>query len=315
MRTRPRKWIREELATLDPHRDYERIVALNTSYHMSDFLLDYVYAMTFPNFIAPEHGAETVIREGKGKIYTNPNKRMDDTSRHMLIWWENGPSSPLTQRSVESLNRLHEYWARTYPENFSHMEDYVYTMCYEAAFMHRLRLRLGLPGFSESAQIASVEFWSRMAKLFRNAGTGETVTGFPDTFEGVNAFMDWYENRELPPNKYREQVMERMLTPFAERHFPKPLHGVARALVLGIFPPHIIRNFGLPEPGPITRWVAQSFMKFGLVMSEKYSADPEITIGEKHRRAREKKVQSRGAALDPVTPEAVRNASEVAATS
>ena len=61
------------------------------------------------------------------------------------------------------------------------MEDYVYTMCYEAAFMHRLRLRLGLPGFPESAQIASVEFWSRMTKLFRNAGTGETVTGFPDT--------------------------------------------------------------------------------------------------------------------------------------
>ena len=89
MRTKPRKWIEAELEQLDPHVDYERIVALGTSYYVSDFLMDYIYALTFPNFIAPARGAEAVLRAGTGKIYTAPNKRMDDTGRHMLIWWEN----------------------------------------------------------------------------------------------------------------------------------------------------------------------------------------------------------------------------------
>ncbi|MEC3853899.1 oxygenase MpaB family protein [Paenarthrobacter ureafaciens] len=293
MRTKPRKWIREELARLDPHQDYERIIALNTSYHMTDFLLDYVYAFTFPNFIAPQHGSETVLRGGTGKIYKNPNKRMDDTSRHMLIWWENGPSSPLTRRSVESVNRLHEHWAKTYPDNFSHTEDYVYTLCYEAAFMHRMRLRLGLSGFDEGTQTAAIEFWSRMALLFRNAGTGEPITEFPTTFQGVMDYMDWYEGRDLGANPHGADVIERMLTPFAERHFPKPLHPIARALVLGIYPPHILRSHGIKKPSPLTQRFARSFLRFGLVMSEKYAADPEETIGERHRRARDKKTAAR----------------------
>lgn len=293
MRTRPRKWIRAELATLDPYRDYERIIALHTSYHMSDFLLDYVYAFTFPNFIAPEHGSETVLRGGTGKIYTNPNKRMDDTSRHMLIWWENGPSSELTQRSVESLNRLHAHWAKTYPENFSHTEDYVYTLCYEAAFMHRLRIRLGLSGYDEATKIASVEFWSRMAKLFRNAGTGETISGFPETFEGIQEYMDWYEARDIGVNPQGAAVIERMVTPFAQRHFPRPLHGVARALVLGIYPPHILKAHGVRKPTAFTQWFARSFMRVGLTMTDKVLADPELTFGERRRRAQQEPVRSR----------------------
>jgi len=313
MRTKRRKWINEELELLDPKNDYERIVALGTSYYVNDFLMDYIYAFTFPNFIAAPHGAETVLREGKGKIYTAPNKRMDDTSRHMLIWWENGPSHPATQRSVESINRLHEYWATKYPGNFDHNDDYVYTLCYEAAFMHRMRLRIGLPGYPEKVQIAAVEFWSRMAHLFRNAGTGGPVHDFPQDFAGVMAFMDKYEATDWGENTFGPDVVERMVNPFAERHFPRPLHGVARAMVLGMYPDHVFRALQIPPAGPFTRWFAQSFMKFGLIMSERVAPDPEITLAERHRRARAAKVERR--LDDRGAPSAVREAEEVAASS
>lgn len=296
MRTKPRKWIRQELATLDPYRDYERIVALNTSYYLSDFMLDYIYAITFPNFIGPQHGAEAVLRNGTGKVYKNPNKRMDDTSRHMMVWWENGPSHPSTQRSVESINRMHEEWAKTYPENFSREEDYIYTLCYEAAFMHRLRLRIGLPGFTEQTQIASVEFWSRMAKLFRNAGTGEPLSSFPKDFTAINEYMDWYENRDVGLNQYGSDVIERILEPFAQRHFPKPLYGVARAMVLGMYSDHLLTNtLGQPAASPFSRWLAKSFMKVGLTLSERVLADPEVTFAERRRQERRARVKSRAA--------------------
>ena len=313
MRTKPRKWINDEIERLDPYVDYERIVALGTSYYVNDFLMDYIYAFTFPNFIAPAHGAEVVLREGKGKIYSAPNKRMDDTSRHMLIWWENGPSHPATQRSVESINRLHEHWAKQYPGNFDHNDDYIYTLCYEAAFMHRLRLRLGLPGYPENVQIASVRFWARMALLFRNAGTGDALSGFPEDFAGVMAFMDEYEARDWGDNSHGPAVIERMVTPFADRHFPRPLRGVARALVLGMYPDHIFRAHNVPRPSRFTRWFAQSFMKVGLTMSERYLPDPEVTLAEKHRQARANRVQQRVQSGE--LPAAVREAEDVAATS
>ncbi len=306
MRTKTKKWIREELAGLDPHRDYERIIALSTSYYINDFLMDYIYAFTFPNFIAPLHGAQTVLRDGKGKIYTSPNKRMDDTSRHMLIWWEKGPSHPATQRSVEAINRLHEHWAKKYPSNFTHNEDYIYTLCYEAAFMHRLRLRIGLPGFPEKAQIASVEFWSRMATLFRNAGTGEPLQGFPTDFAGVMAFMDAYEATDWGVNPLGAEVIDRMVTPFAERHFPRPLHGLARALVMGMYGDHVVRALGIPPVSPVSRFLAKSFMKFGLTMSENVAPDPEITLAERHRLERERRAEDTGwrAAAAPAIREA-----------
>ncbi len=68
---------------------------------------------------------------------------------------------------------------------------------------------------------------------------------------------------------------------------------MARALVLVIHPPDIIRNFGFPAPGPVTRWLAHSVMRFGLVMTERFVPDLEITFGERHRREREKGVVAR----------------------
>ena len=94
-RTKPRKWIAAEVAGLDPRADYERIWQLANVYAVSDFLMDYIYAITFPRFLVTFRGSHAVLRDGAGKIVTKPNKRMDDTSRHMLTWWENGPSHRL----------------------------------------------------------------------------------------------------------------------------------------------------------------------------------------------------------------------------
>ncbi|OUS94385.1 oxygenase MpaB family protein [Rhodococcus sp. NCIMB 12038] len=283
-RTKPYKWIAREIEKLDPKTDYETIWKLSSIYYINDFLADYIYAITFPNFIVPQRGAQAVLREGTGKVYTDPNRRMDDTTRHMLVWWENGPSDIKTQRSVQSLNNLHKYYARKYPGNFGYNEDYIYTLCYEAALMHRLRLKLGMNGISEKQQQAAWEFWSRMAKLFVNADSGAELHGFPEDFAGINAFMDEYEGKNWPDNPLGADVTERMLGPFAERYFPRLLHPLARTLVLAMYNDTVLRVHNMPRPRPITRKLVRLGVRFGLTLSEKVLPDPQESLPEIHRR-------------------------------
>lgn len=285
-RTKPRKWIADEIASLDPQVDYARIWKLSSIYYINDFLMDYVYAFTFPRFIAPVRGAEAVLRGGTGKLYTAPDKRMDSTARHMMVWWEKGPEDEATQRSVESLNRMHRYWASQYPGRFGFNEDYLYTLCYEASMMHRLQLSLGMPGFDEKVKIASWEFWSRMAALFVNVGgeDNQPLQGFPKDFDGICAFMDWYESENWPANPLGGEVSDTILRPFAERHFPPFLHPFAKQMVTSMYPDFVFEVHGIPRPHPVVRRLVRTGFKWGLIMSERIAPDPEESLPEIHRR-------------------------------
>ncbi len=302
-RTKPRKWISRELDTLDPHRDYERIWDLSSSYYVSDFLMDYVYAITFPRFLVTTRGARAVLREGHGKIHERPNKRMDDTSRHMLTWWANGPSHPSTRRSVESLNNLHHHYAKQYPGHFSFNEDYIYTLCYEGAMMHRLKISLGMKGFDEKLQTATWEFWSRMAKLFVNGDDGSPLCDFPNDFAGMNEYMDRYEAAQWPTNPWGDQVADVVLRPFAERHFPRALHPVAKVMVTSLYPDWVLRTHGIARPHPLVRWIVRRGFRLGLTFAEKVAPDPEESLHEIHQR--------RKAELGVARPQTKREAAQV----
>lgn len=294
-RTKPRKWIAAEIARLDPRRDYARIWALSSTYYVNDFLMDWIYAITFPRFLVTLRGANAVLRDGAGKIYTDPDKRMDHTARHMLVWWENGPEDPATQRSVQSLNKLHRHWAKQYPGHFGFNEDYVYTLCYEAAMMHRLKLSLGMPGYDEKLQVAAWEFWSRMAQLFVavDGEDDQPLEGFPTDFAGINAYMDWYEGQDWPANPLGDEVADVILRPFAERYFPKILHPLAKQMVTSLYPDFVFEVHGIPRPNPVIRRLVRAGFKAGLTISEKIAPDPEESLPEIHRRRKAQTGQTR----------------------
>jgi hypothetical protein len=102
-----RKWIAREIEKLDPFKDYAEIVKLSVIYRANDAFMDLIYAITFPNFITGNDGARAVIRYGKGKLVRHMERRMDDTSRHILIWCEYGPITNIrNDRSNRSINSI-----------------------------------------------------------------------------------------------------------------------------------------------------------------------------------------------------------------
>jgi len=117
-----------------------------------------------------DHGAKTIWRGDGGKVFCAATSRVEQTETRNDAWWYYDPSDPRTQQSVEKINQLHAFVAKKYPGNFSHNENYIYTMAFSAIFMHCLRLHMGLSDIPEKVQIASHIFMWEMVKLFYSEG-------------------------------------------------------------------------------------------------------------------------------------------------
>lgn len=278
----PRKWIAKRMKQLDPETDYDEIWKLSTAYRPNDFVMNLIYTVTFPHFFITQHGAEPLVDGGSGKIIKNADQRVDDTSWKMQTWFHYGSTHERTKKNVESINKLHEFYAKKYPGNFNHNEDYIYTLCYEAAGMHRLMQRIGLPGLSEKEQKASVKFWSNMARLFRNPETGENFD-FPSTFAGILEYMYNYEKKsiESPSHDAGNVAMRAILDQFANRYFPKFLHGFAHAWIISLYPDHIITFYKLKRPPSLFLKAFRFGTKAMFWFGEKVAPDPTTTFIER----------------------------------
>jgi hypothetical protein len=250
--SRSRRWIAQEIERLDPEVDYEAIWRLTSTYGLDDFAVNLVYAHLFPHFVIPMHGSETVYRGGDGKVVERATQRVEDTFRHNLTWWTYGPSHERTQASVANINRLHAHYARKYPGNFAHLDDYLYTLAFSAASMHRFFLTLGLPGYNDKQKVAAHRFWEAMAALFVDEA-GNQITGFPEDWDAMIAYLDEYEHRPWPAHEVGRQMTDAIMDQFAFRFFPRPLHGIGRALVASTYHPTVWRVHKVDPPRPRAR--------------------------------------------------------------
>jgi len=279
-RTHRRRWIAQEIDRLDPDTDYEAIWRLTSSYGLNEFALNLVYAHLFPHFYVPEHGAEPLWDHGGGKVIERATQRVEDTVRNNLIWWFYGPSHPKTRKSVESVNKLHAYHAKRYPGNFAHQDDYVYTLAFSAASLHRLNRKLGLPGYTDKQKVAAHRFWQAMADLFVDEH-GNRIMDFPPDWDSMIAFLDEFENRSWPRNRTGEMVTHAILDQFAHRFFPRPLHGLARALVVSTYHPTCWRVHNIKVPHPALRLLLRRLTGLGLRLQRLLFPDPTLSYQEK----------------------------------
>ena len=277
-----RKWIAREIEKLDPYKDYAEIIKLSVIYRATDAFMDLIYSITFPNFVTGNDGARAVVRNGKGKVVRHMERRMDDTSRHILIWCEYGPEHEYTKRSIESINNLHRFWAKLYSDAFDHEEDWIYVICYEVTLFHRLMTRVGAKGFSEKEKIASYEFYKRIAPQFRRVLTEEPINT-PKNFDACMEFVETYENTHRMPNKNKDAIEEYLLGSFSRRHFPPMLRPFARALVHSLCPEGTLKNLRLKPVSPVAKWLSRRAFRTFLWIGEHIAPDPKVSLPERIR--------------------------------
>lgn len=275
------KWIAAEIERLDPHVDYERIWKLSTCYYVGDFQMNFLYSTGFPHFILPPWGGETVGRKGKGKIIVAQDKREQDTADAFWKWFENGPSSMATQESVEKVNRIHMALEKKMPGNFAHNEDFVYTMCWIGADLHRLRQRIGISGYTENQKIAVHRYWLEISKLMRSANGA--ITDFPDDFDGMLEYMRVYESTDWEFSPEGLQTVEAVIEQFANRWFPRGTRWIARRMLYAMWDEPVHRVHRIPTVSTLER----KFFEIGLasvfLLQERVLPDPKRSTPEKKR--------------------------------
>lgn len=281
MNTKGYKWIAKEIERLDPQVDYERIWQLSTCYYVGDFEMNVLYSTGFPHFILPPWGGETIARKGTGKLIKHQDRREKDTADAFWRWFEHGPSSMATKESVEEVNRKHMAIEKRMPGNFAHNEDFVYTMCWIGADMHRLRLRIGLPGYTDNQQVACHLYWAEIAKLMWTANG--PVTDFPVDFAGMLQYMADYEATDWEYSPEGGMTCEAVIEQFQNRWFPKGTRWIGRKMIMALWDEPVHRVHRIPNVNPLTRKFFEFGLKMTFLMQEKVLPDPKYSTPEKKK--------------------------------
>ena len=271
-----RHWITEAIESLDPEKDYELMYRLMSCYRSNDFMNNYTYALTFPNFIITPHGSEVVWRKDGGKVTHASTTRVEDTENYNMTWWYYGPSDPRCLQAIDRINKLHASFHDKYPGNFSHLDDYQYVATFSAVLMHRLRLRMGLPGFSEKEKIAAHHFWRDMVPHFIVEGKGN-AHGYPDDFDGCIKYAEEYENAPREYNEKARFIGLSIYNQFAFRYFPPGLRWLGVMFCTSLSLPTTLRTMGIAPPHPIVAWFLIFLVRTFMRVSETFP-DPKEAI-------------------------------------
>lgn len=276
------KWISKEIERLNPETDFAKIWALTTIYYSDDTFVNLLYTTGMPCFTQSPFGSALLAMRGNGKALSYKHERANDTLAHFWKWFELGPDHSDAQRSIEQVNLIHEAMWQKIPEAFTN-DDFVYTMCWLGTFPHKLRLFLGLSGFSDKQRQAARLFWQSVA--FKMRGPHGAVQGFPQSFSDMLTFVETFEARPWPQTETGRTLAASLFDQFNEACLPPILHGVGRQLILTVQAKHIRDLHQMGNPNPVAAWLIKRALALKITLSEKVLPDPKTNAAERARAA------------------------------
>ncbi|GAB1203587.1 hypothetical protein APSETT445_002223 [Aspergillus pseudonomiae] len=282
---KPYKWLRREIESLDPYKDYAKIWRLSIEYTSGgDFIQNLLYAYTFANFVATEWVSDVMWRNGSGRVLTQATDRVSETQCHFSTWWYYGPHHPETMKSIDAINKLHRGHAKSYPGHFSHKDDYIYVLCFTAISVDRVRTKLRLSGFTEKQKIAAYMFWKEMSRLFLVEIPGQVwrplseFPGFPEDWDGMYRFCENVEDHHMVATEEGHMVAEALFDQFAFRHFPSLLRPLGRALPICLSLPQTLKAHRVKGVNPVLACMALFVVGTFIWIMEALLPDPKISI-------------------------------------
>ncbi len=179
----PSPWLREIL-TLDPERDAQRIVHIDTVY---EFPFDTTRSLEFALFRTFASPAVSQLLDTTQEFAVRAQRRYDDTDLILSTIVEYGYDSPEGKRAIRRLNRLH---GRFEIAN----EDFLYVLSTFVFEPIRWNARFGWRRYVEQERLATFHYW-------REVGRRMAIKDIPTTFDDFEHFNVEYERARF---RYRE---------------------------------------------------------------------------------------------------------------
>ncbi|MEV0569352.1 oxygenase MpaB family protein [Dactylosporangium sp. NPDC050588] len=182
------------------------------------------------SFALPRVAAELVRT---GRVLTEPRRRADDTGIIMYEILMHGFEHPRGRLALRLLNEAH----RQVPAG---NDDSVYVLAALVVVPMRWLRRYGWRAPAGQEREAA-------ARYYREVGLRMGIRDIPSGYAAFEAWFDAYEAAHLRHTPEAERI-ERVTRELLRGRIPRPLRGVADALIASLYDPPLRRAYAVPDP-------------------------------------------------------------------
>jgi len=228
----------EEILSLDPVADNERIVYLDTCYEFPFDTTRSLELALFRTFAVPSIGS---LLDSTGEFAERAQKRYDDTDLILSTIAEAGYSSEEGKRAIRRMNRIHGRFEIT-------NDDFLYVLSTFVFEPIRWNERFGWRPLVEQERVASFHFW-------RAVGSRMAIEEIPEDFEQFERFNVDYERRNFRRTEAGMRVGRATRAMFLS-WFPGVPERLGAPAIHALLDEPLLEAFGFPRPPRVLRWAA-----------------------------------------------------------
>lgn len=280
-----RRWVNDYIHTLDPDKDYARIMSIIGMYQQDEFTLGMFIATSSAYVVMPAHGAEAVLFTNN--FIRRPNLRRHNTLSFFWTWFANGPSHPDSVEATQRLNHIHQRIAKHLPGHFDIDSDYIYTLALFTTIQNRLAVRLGLGEVSPLVKKATYNYFRDISKNIRK-GNNEPLEGYPESYEACEAYCyDWerWDHRMSVP---QQTLIRAFLDQFVAAYFPRPLQWLGQWMMLYTIEDHLLEHYRIEPLRGLKRFFTHNVLKTILYIKTNLASDEKVPfIDRRHTPSRD----------------------------
>jgi len=234
----------EEIQSLDPVRDHQRIVYLCASF---EFPFDMTRSLEFALFRTFAVPSIAALLDRTGEFALRAQKRYDDTDLIMSQIYEHGYDSERGRLAIKRMNGIHKRF------DISN-EDFLYVL---SAFIYepvRWINRFGWRQMVENEREALYQFW-------REVGRRMNIRDIPGSYQAFEQYNIAYECEQFRFSEAARRVGEATRDMLLAWFLPKPLWPLGNPFVYALMDDRLLEAFGFPKPAATVRGLTEGSLR------------------------------------------------------
>jgi hypothetical protein len=232
-----------EIRRLDPVRDAERIVYLDTCYEFPFDLTRSLELAFFRTFAVPSIAE---LLDSTGEFVERSRKRYDDTDLLISTFAEHGHSSRLGRAAIRRMNQIHGRFTIA-------NDDFVYVLSTFVVEPFRWNARFGWRPALEAERLAQFHFWRAVGRLMH-------IEGIPETYEELERFNVEFERARFARTRAGHRVAVAMIDMFVGKIPGLPGRFGTRAVCALLDEPLLVA-LDLPRPTAAERRAVENALE------------------------------------------------------
>lgn len=225
--------IQQEIASLNPITDHQRIVYLMTAY---EFPFDMVRSLELALFHTYASSSISGLLQRTGEFVKRGQKRYDDTGILIAQFMQAGYDSELGKRAIDQMNKIHGNYRIA-------NEDYLLVLSTFVFYPINWMEVNGWRKMSEGEKLALFIFFKEVAQRMN-------LTDIPENFKALKNFAEHYEQKHF---RYAEsnKVIADATIKIVANWFPSFLRFAVKPVFAALITEKLREAFGYKKPSTL----------------------------------------------------------------